>query len=236
MWMPSAQSIGTQSGGNVCIGPLCTAWTKPYIWVGTDAKRHFREDMYFEFASKKIAGLNQGFVWLLFDGGMANEMPTAFSAPAPSPHLKREVEDGYFKKADTIEELARQIGLNPKVLHETLARWNKDVAQGRDTEFGREKDLTAFKAPYYAAKLAPSTPDMAGGLSINIKSEVLDNRNQPIANLYAAGSTTGGWRGMIYPGCGMGITNAVVFGRIAGTNAADNAQKKSDTSSGASLA
>lgn len=234
MWMPIANSIGTQSGDNVCIGPLCAAWTKPYIWVGTDAKRHFREDMYFEFASKKIASLDQGFVWLLFDEGMANEMPTAFSAPAASPHLKREVEDGYFKKADTIDALAKQIGLDSGVLQETITKWNNDVHKGQDTEFGREKDLTAFKPPYYAAKLAPSTPDMAGGLSINREAEVLDNQDKPIANLYAAGSTTGGWRGKTYPGCGMGITNAIVFGRIAGANAANNATKKVDSSSGAS--
>lgn len=234
MWMPIANSIGTQSGDNVCIGPLCTAWTKPYIWVGTDAKRHFREDMYFEFASKKIASLDQGFVWLLFDEGMANEMPTAFSAPAASPHLKREVEDGYFKKAETIKALAEQIGLDSTVLQATITKWNNDVLKGQDTEFGREKDLTAFKPPYYAAKLAPSTPDMAGGLSINRRAEVLDNQDRPIANLYAAGSTTGGWRGMTYPGCGMGITNAIVFGRIAGVSAANNATKKVDASSGAS--
>lgn len=234
MWMPIANSIGTQSGDNVCIGPLCTAWTKPYIWVGTDAKRHFREDMYFEFASKKIASLDQGFVWLLFDEGMATEMPAAFSAPAPSPHLKREVEDGYFKKADTIEDLAKQINLDPAVLKETITKWNDDVKHGKDTEYGREKDLTSFKAPYYAAKLAPSTPDMAGGLSINRKAEVLDNFAKPINSLYAAGSTTGGWRGMTYPGCGMGITNAVVFGRIAGASAAKNANSL-DASSGASL-
>ena len=234
MWMPIANSIGTQSGDNVCIGPLCTAWTKPYIWVGTDAKRHFREDMYFEYASKKIADLDHGFVWLIFDEGMANEMPAAFSAPAPSPHLKREVEDGYFKKADTIAELAEQINLNPNVLEKTIAKWNNDVNNGQDTEFGRQKDLTAFKAPYYAAKLAPSTPDMAGGLCINTKAEVLDNFDRKISNLFAAGSTTGGWRGMTYPGCGMGITNAIVFGRIAGESAAKNAQVKTDTNSGAS--
>ena len=234
MWMPIANSIGTQSGDNVCIGPLCTAWTKPYIWVGTDAKRHFREDMYFEYASKKIADLDHGFVWLIFDEGMANEMPAAFSAPAPSPHLKREVEDGYFKKADTIVELAEQINLNPNVLEKTIAKWNNDVNNGQDMEFGRQKDLTAFKAPYYAAKLAPSTPDMAGGLCINTKAEVLDNFDRKISNLFAAGSTTGGWRGMTYPGCGMGITNAIVFGRIAGESAAKNAQVKTDTNSGAS--
>ena len=75
---------------------------------------------------------------------------------------------------------------------------------------------------------------MAGGLCINTKAEVLDNFDRKISNLFAAGSTTGGWRGMTYPGCGMGITNAIVFGRIAGESAAKNAQVKTDTNSGAS--
>lgn len=39
---------------------------------------------------------------------------------------------------------------------------------------------------------------------------------------------------MTYPGCGMGITNAVVFGRIAGVSAAQNSLAANDTSSGVS--
>lgn len=237
MWMPIATWVAIKSGNNVSIGPLCPlcpSWTDPYIWVGTDAKRHLSEDTYFEFAAKEIATLDQGFVWIIFDQGIVDKMPTAFSAPAPSPHLKREIEDGYIKKADSIEDLAKQTNLNSATLTETINKWNADVEKGRDTEFGRKVDLTELKKPLYAAKMAPATPDMAGGLTINKKTEVLDNQNNPIVNLYAAGSTTGGWRGMTYPGCGMGITNAIVFGRIAGERAAKNAQVKTDTSSGAS--
>lgn len=235
MWMPIAHSIGTQSGDNVCIGPICAAWKHPYIWIGSDGQRHFREDLYFEDGSKQIANLPGGYVWLVFDQRMAEEDPGAFSAPAASPGLKREVEDGYFKKANTIEDLAKQTGLNPTVLADTIKKWNSDSDKGQDSEFGRESVLGALKAPYYAAKMAPSTPDTAGGLTINEQTEVLDNSNQPIKGLYAAGSTTGGWRGMTYPGCGMGITNAIVFGRIAGEQAAKNANSE-DTTTGASQA
>lgn len=234
MWMPIATWVAIKSGNNVSVGPLCPSWTDPYIWVGTDAKRHLSEDTYFEFAAKKIATLDQGFVWIIFDQGIVDKMPTAFSAPAPSPHLKREIEDGYIKKAETIEELAKQTNLDPDTLKETINKWNADVEKGKDTEFGRKVDLTKLKRPLYAAKMAPATPDMAGGLTINKKTEVLDNQNNPIVNLYAAGSTTGGWRGMIYPGCGIGITNAIIFGRIAGESAANNAQVTIDASSGAS--
>ncbi|ANZ62382.1 hypothetical protein AYR62_03095 [Secundilactobacillus paracollinoides] len=231
MWMPIASSMGAQSGDNVCIGPICAAWKYPYIWVGEDGKRHFREDMYFESGSKHIASLPGGYVWLVFDQRMAEEDPGAFSAPAVSPGLKREVEDGYFKKADTIVDLANQINLDPDVLTATIDKWNSDSENGKDTEYGRTNVLGALKAPFYAAKMAPSTPDTAGGLTINSQTQVLDNRNEVIPGLYAAGSTTGGWRGMTYPGCGMGITNAIVFGRLAGAEAA---KSTSDVSTGAS--
>ncbi|GAW98491.1 FAD-dependent oxidoreductase [Secundilactobacillus mixtipabuli] len=231
MWMPIASSIGTQSGDNVCIGPICAAWKYPYIWLGKDGKRHFREDMYFEEGSKHIAALPGGYVWLVFDQRMADENPGAFSAPAASPRLKREVEDGYFKKADTIEDLAKQTDLDPEVLNATINKWNTDSENGQDSEFGRENVLGTLKAPYYAAKMAPSTPDTAGGLTINSHTQVLDNRDKIIPGFYAAGSTTGGWRGMTYPGCGMGITNAIVFGRLAGEEAAKSIL---DANSGAS--
>lgn len=234
MWMPIATWVAIKSGNNVSVGPLCPSWTDPYIWVGTDAKRQLSEDTYFEFAAKKIAALDQGFVWIIFDQDIVDKMPAAFSAPAPSPHLKREIEDGYIKKANTIEELAEQTNLDPTVLKETIGKWNANVEKGEDTDFGRKVDLTKLKTPLYAAKMAPATPDMAGGLAINKKTEVLDNQNNPIVNLFAAGSTTGGWRGMIYPGCGIGISNAIIFGRIAGKSAAENAQAATDASSGAS--
>ncbi len=67
------------------------------------------------------------------------------------------------------------------------------------------------------------TSDTAGGLKINVEAEVLDWDDKPIPGLYAAGSTTGGWRGDTYQGCGTSISMTCIFGRRAGRNAAADA-------------
>ena len=60
-----------------------------------------------------------------------------------------------------------------------------------------------------------------GGLAINDKTEVLNKDGNPIPNLYAAGEVTGGVHGANRLG-GNAVTDILVFGRIAGRNAAEN--------------
>jgi succinate dehydrogenase/fumarate reductase flavoprotein subunit len=59
-----------------------------------------------------------------------------------------------------------------------------------------------------------------GGLAINGLSEVLDQSDNPIPGLYAAGEATGGIHGRDRLG-GNSLTDALVFGRIAGQNASE---------------
>ncbi len=61
-----------------------------------------------------------------------------------------------------------------------------------------------------------------GGVAITEETAVLDTRDEPIPGLFAAGNATGGLFYENYPG-GTGLTNAAVFGRIAGQQAADAA-------------
>ena len=75
-----------------------------------------------------------------------------------------------------------------------------------------EGDLST--APYYAIKIAPGIHHTMGGLKINTETEVLDTNGTAIPGLYAAGETTGGVHG------GNAVCDFVVFGRIAGKNAA----------------
>jgi fumarate reductase flavoprotein subunit len=59
-----------------------------------------------------------------------------------------------------------------------------------------------------------------GGLRINAKAQVIDVFGKVIPRLYAAGRTSGGNMGEMYPGSGSSIGSALTFGRIAGKNAA----------------
>ena len=60
-----------------------------------------------------------------------------------------------------------------------------------------------------------------GGLHVDAKAQVIDEAGSPIPGLYGAGEIVGGLFYFNYPG-GTGLTSGSVFGRIAGTNAANH--------------
>lgn len=130
------------------------------------------------------------------------------------------IKGGGLFKGDTPEELAKQVGLDPKVLRETIDRINKDAAAGKDTEFGRtDPFFKPLKAPYYIS--APAYVGIyktEGGLEVDPNFSVIRADNdKPILGLYAVGA-----------GCGS-ITSrhseVVASGLIAGKHAAEQAKK-----------
>lgn len=138
----------------------------------------------------------------------------------------RRLEEGLFYVADTLDDLARQIEIEPEVLADTIARYNAAVEAGHDPEFGREHLVHRHGAlrkietgPYYAY---PSTAVVFGtycGLRIDSGARVLRADGSPIAGLRAAGEVTGGFHGAAYM-TGSALGKAVVFGRIAGISMA----------------
>lgn len=138
----------------------------------------------------------------------------------------RRLEEGLFYVADTLEQLALQIEIDPAVLTATVTRYNSFVDAGHDPEFGRthlvHKHGTLRRietAPFYAY---PSTAVVFGtycGVRIDPAARVLRDDGSAIAGLYAAGEVTGGFHGAAYM-TGSALGKAVVFGRIAGAEAA----------------
>lgn len=233
MWITQADTIGTRVSDTMWPCMVIAIWKLPCIFVSADGKRHMPEDMYYEYQCKEVAKQPGGFVWSIWDQSITDKGGQTITVPACSDGCEREIKEGYFKKADTIEELAEKIDVDPKTLKETVDHYNEMMRAGKDTEQGRKTGLgEVIKAPFYAAKTVPATCDTAGGLTINTKSQVLDLWKKPIPGLYAAGSTTSGWRGKIYQGSGTAISTAICFGRIAGRNIAK--EQTVDTTTGAS--
>lgn len=123
-------------------------------------------------------------------------------------------------KADTIEELAEKIDIDPETLVKTIEDFNKSVDSQVDEEFGRTYlSLKLDQAPFIANKRVPTVHHTMGGLDIDESTRVLDKDGQPIPGLYAAGEVCGGIHGANRLG-GNAITDIVVFGRLAGQSAA----------------
>lgn len=120
---------------------------------------------------------------------------------------------GMVVKADSIEALAEQIGLDKAVLTETIANLKTD---GIGNEVVVEKADTYQNGPFYAVLLTPGVMDTLGGLKADTTGRVLNTENEPIKGLYAAGEVIGNTQGAYYS---VGLGEAVVFGRIAARNA-----------------
>ncbi len=149
------------------------------------------------------------------------------------------VEAGIILKADTIEDLAEQMGYDPAVLKETIETYNANVAQGSDPEFGRGEavydnfagvsqldvaatdaapviepfELLPLEPPYYATRLAVGIVNTQGGPKRSAKGEVVDYDDNPIPRLCAAGEF-GSIYSYLYNGGG-NVSEALSSARIA---------------------
>ena len=144
----------------------------------------------------------------------------------PAMTTPEELETGIAKgrvwRADTISGLAKKMGLPEKTLAETVEKHNQYIAGGKDPEFNKPvtKQMGPLvDGPFYGVAQWPAIHHTMGGVRIDPKTHVIDIWGQPIPKLYAAGEVSGGVHGTNRLG-GNATASCIVFGRIAGINAA----------------
>ncbi len=125
--------------------------------------------------------------------------------------------------ADTIEELAQCIGVDPEVFAQTVSHYNELCASGADTDFGKDPRFmnAVAQAPFYAHVTTPSLGFAlvtTGGFVTTNQQQVLDENYQPIEGLYASGNTCGMRFGPEYitPIPGVSIGMCLTLGRDLG--------------------
>jgi len=148
--------------------------------------------------------------WLVVDGRMTNA----------SSVIQGYINKGMTVTGNTYEELANAMGVPADVFAATMKKWNGYVAAKNDPDFGRTSFAKPLdEAPYYAILVTPGIHHTMGGVKINENTEVLNEKGNVIPGLFAAGEVTGGVHGGNRLG-GNAVADFVVFGRIAGKNAA----------------
>lgn len=201
------------------------------VFVNRDGQRFMDETWPYCIAGHRIEEQPDRRCFAIFDE------PTRAASPSRHPfadklgvgdyayscdRLAEEAAKGRVLTADTLEELAAKAGIDPVGLVGSVAAYNADVRAGGDRQFFKKGPLTTIEtAPFYAAEVhAASFGATSAGVRIDPDARVLGHDAHPIAGLYAAGETAGGVLGERYVGGGNYISNALIFGRIAGEGAA----------------
>ncbi len=186
-----------------------------YIFVNGEGRRYVNE--YSERDELCAATLAQEVAYSIFDSVSATITNDNMSMET----IDNLVKTGQIYRADTIEELAELIGIDPTALKEEVDQYNSFIDSGVDTEFGKKQlGVKIEQAPFYADQLVMKIHHTMGGLEINPEAEVISVDGEVIPGLYAAGEVTGG----IHAGNRLGgnaLADAFTFGRIAGENAAE---------------
>jgi fumarate reductase flavoprotein subunit len=221
------------------LGKFIEAFLPPWIMlVNVIGRRFMDESAPYAVSGYLINGQPQRRTFALFDEPTLVEAsqdlrfadPYHSGAAMPTWEynlLRRSIDNGKVVRADTIAELARNIGVDSDTLVASVAQYNSNCDQGRDPLFFKQMDryFPVRKPPFYAREVRACVIGQTGaGLNIDEQAQVLDRHDRPIPGLYAGGEVLGCAVGKRYSGGGMGICNAMVFGRIAGQSAAQYAR------------
>ena len=190
------------------------------ILVNQDGKRFTDELLTRDKVSAAELAQPGSYAYIIFDQKLREGLKAT----------EKYISTGITVQGDTIEDLAAQIDVDPATLAETLANWNKCVADKNDAEFGRttgmDNDLST--PPYYAIKIAPGIHHTMGGVHIDTGAHVIDLNGNVIPGLFAAGEVVGGVHGGNRLG-GNAVADIVVFGRISSASAVEWCNELSGT-------
>jgi len=123
--------------------------------------------------------------YLLFDDRIAE------AARPLSRFLAEVVLPKTVRRADRLEDLARQLEIDEETLARTVDTVNGNADLGGDP-LGRDEIPAPLRPRFHAARVSPSRWRSLGGVAIDAGARVIDSSGAPIPGLYAAGGIVGG--------------------------------------------
>jgi hypothetical protein len=249
------QLMGIWAGGEMELGPLAPMTHHMGGALGVDAflqlnllgKRFMNEDIPGQNIADQLSRQPGKESWQIFDSKWTEQLLTQ---PTGHGYVNYYVPDdqieeyatvlqgfglGYTTKevveasvtctADTLDDLASQMGLPVDIVKTEIERYNTLCAQGYDEDFGKDvrRLNPVVEPPFYACRFGSAGMLVVmGGLKVDLDLHVLDSDNAPIGGLFAAGNNAGGRFLVEYPVtvAGISLATALCFGRLAGKNAA----------------
>ncbi len=214
------------------------------VMVNKLGKRFVKETNAYDDIVKAMYGSNTPEApcvpaYLVFDARFRKNYPVGPLLPGaqqPDFMLPAELKNSFFKKADTLQELARIVGIDADGLTETVSKMNEYARTGVDLEYGRgENAFDQFygdksvepnpcmapieTAPFYCVEVFPGELGTKGGLKVDSLARVLTESGDVIPGLYATGNCSSPVFGRTYPGAGATLGPSTTFGYIAARDA-----------------
>jgi 3-oxosteroid 1-dehydrogenase len=197
------------------------------VIVDQQGRRYANECLpYDRFGRAMAAAPDRIPSWFVFDSREGGRLPAiAMPEGSPDEHLAA----GTWVRAESLEALADQLHLPDLVA--TVERFNGFAEAGTDDDFGRGGDeydtffaggdgpnkalVAVDRAPFFAARLVLSDLGTKGGLVTDARGRVLRADGSVIVGLYATGNSSASVVGAVYPGPGVPLGTAMVFGSLA---------------------
>jgi fumarate reductase flavoprotein subunit len=194
-------------------------WQPEVVYVNLNGERWIDETETLTGGFLALGQQPNGEVWTIVDedlkellGTRLAENPSKYTAAESDKWILKDFRDDiayeisldeggapgkHTRKGDTLEELAKKIGADPKNLVETIKRYNEFCDNKRDLDFSKKPEylIPLRKPPFYAFWGQRFAETTHGGIVINENMEVLRSKgkNEVVPGLFAAGDISGGW-------------------------------------------
>ena len=233
-WAAPVWHVPGEEGGRLCVMERALPGG---IMVNQGGERYLNEAASYHIVGQQMARREAEHgdaspTWFVFDADYRRKYPAGPLLPVLPDWAQNGMVKTIMKKADSLAELADQIGVQPAALEATIARFNTHAANGEDPDFQRgqaaydkmygDPSVTPNpclapidKGPFYAMPMYPGDIGTNGGLVTDDKARVINENGVPIDGLFAVGNNAASAMGESYPGAGVTIGPAMTFGYIA---------------------
>lgn len=221
-------------GGSQTTGSLFWMGSNPWLKVNLDGERFINESAPYDYVLNAALTQPNHTVVDIWDADYAtyleqfdihgcarvypfeNGAPTNMTLDVVKGINQGLIEKGYIVQADTIEELAKGLGIPADTLKRTVDRQNENFDAQVDPDFGKEafRLSPVRKAPFFGVRTSGYMLCTLDGITINEQFQALNENYEPIEGLYVAGVDSGSYYAHTYPNmstgncCGRSVTFA----------------------------